>query len=426
MHLDWNDKLQAKPIQRNKKKMDFIFKTKRKFGTIKINMRHLRHENLIYKILSKHGVNVEKLIVMRVHIDSLGAFAEIFNHTPNLKDVDVKMVVYSPGFRDLPLHHVLPDLKRLTKIVLFANDQQIIKCFRKAKVKTITISENIYSNYVGLLVDFLSYQDMLTSLTVESCTSPQSVLVEMGKLNTIPFRLTKLTARVSANRELPQDHDSFLRFINSQTNSLKQLKIAGNMPDKIYESVGAMTTLDTLSVSVNTIPEDIDFYAQFKPMNSVRTLEILGFIEADDDVTFIQNFLEKFPNIRGLILPDSTVSINKKILIMAQSLSDLESLVIGAVDENLLDLLDRLTFPKLKMLHIKKFFGKMDWNEFRKTHTRLVEFTVEEEEEKKEKEKEEEEEKEDEEDQIAISVDLQKRAGSVEDKFCMGLFSFNI
>lgn len=62
---------------------------------------------------------------------------------------------------------------------------------------------------------------------------------------------------------------------------------------------------------------------------------------------------------------------------MAQNLSQLESLSVGYIDERSIDSFDCVKFPNLKTLHIEHLNVKINWNEFTKVHSRLVELTIE-------------------------------------------------
>lgn len=282
---------------RTEQKIKFILTTKRKFGTVNIPL-----DSEMVNIFHERGVNVVKLILNAGDIDSFGDLANLLTLMPNLKQAKINM---GPQrfVRDLPMDHVLPNLEKLKDLDITVDDQRIMKCFRKAKLNTLTINESVSVENNDVLVDFLLSQDMLMSLSVTShgLLSPQSILAEIGKLNDpMPFRLTKLGIRMNSQDE------EVLSFIKSQTETLEHVEFSNGIPSTIHVSLPEMKNLNTLSVSFLDISHDKDFYVQLGKINSVRTLELKGLKwNYQGDINFFRNFLEMFPNVQCLILPGS-------------------------------------------------------------------------------------------------------------------------
>ena len=353
-------------------KMNSIQPTERKIGTIKLRQFNFVDRPEIYEMFRKRGVNVVKLVLLGGYMDSIGALADLLHLMPNLKHAVINIGPL-PAVRDLPSDYVLPDMKKLKKLEWSVCDQRFIKCFRKANLTTIIIKEIGTAAHYDSLVDFISSQDTLMSLTVKSGLSGQSILAEMGKLNLpIPIRLTKLAVNATEgglNSEF--DYNNVSRFIKSQKENLKHVTIWEPVSTSVYESLFALTNMDTLGVSICQLPSDKNFYEQLAKNRNVRTIELRGHLGGD--VGFLCNFFELFPNVRTLVLRDTDAKMNNDILLTAQSLSKLESLSMGASNERSFG---RIKFCNLKALHIGYLSGKIDWDQFTKMHSRLTELSI--------------------------------------------------
>ncbi|XP_037032672.1 uncharacterized protein LOC119071745 [Bradysia coprophila] len=370
LELDYNDYGKLKlTAQDSEKKMNFILTTNRKFGSIEITNGPLSENNRILKMFQRHGFNIVKLSLCGHRINSLIAFAELLVLTPNLNYLFIKV---KNLLSDVTLDQILPDLNKLKTLEMVFCDQQILKVLRKAKLTKILIRENRFQQHYGPLVDFLSSQEMLTSLTADLSFTFFTLLVEMGKLN-VPFRLTELVISGMFGEDSSHDHSNLLRFIESQTKTVERMEIGFNVQSCVYEYVFArMTNLDILSVIIDEIPRSNMFYQRMKENGSVRTMKLLDFdLDALDDLQYVGNLLSKLANVRTLILSTD----NKYILALTQILTELESLRMDFImDESVIDY---VRFSNLKALHIELLYAKINWNEFTKVHSRLTELVIE-------------------------------------------------
>ncbi|XP_037041578.1 uncharacterized protein LOC119078223 [Bradysia coprophila] len=376
LELDYSDKarfLRKDTSYDTDHKINFILTTKRKFGTIRIIGGHLTEHTQIQELFRTHGFCVVKLCLLFCSIDNVVAFAELLNATPNLKHA-VMMNVHS--VRDEQLGGVSPDLKKLKTLEMSdVQDHRIFECFKNAKLTTIKIWEEEPSQHLGALENFLSSQDMLTSLNVHwSCR----ILAEMGKLEVpVPFRLRRLSISDLYLRNTPIDQHHLMTFIQSQAELLEEMEIGFGIPPLVYEYVFTrMKKLNTLKLEVGPIPHDPDFYDQLPENGSVRALNLLDNELNEIKFVSLANFVKKLPGVRSLIVPFAKFYASKNALIaMAQNLSHVESLSIGTVNENSVDF---VKFPHLKTLHIQLLRVKVDWNVFSKNHPRLAELSIEE------------------------------------------------
>lgn len=305
-----------------------ILATDRKVGIIRLQCGYFRECREIYETVRKHGMDIVKLtldgFLLRLH-----EISDLLHLTPNLRHAVIKVTLL-PDLCDLPLDHVVPDLKKLKKLELSSRGLRIVKCFRKAKLTTMIIWERTLSEHYDALVEFLSSQDKLTSLLVINFFRPRSILVEMGKLGApIPFRLSKLGIAF----DTLHDHNNLLKFFKWHTETLKQVelrnfRVVAN--STLNEFAFAMTNLETINVSVRLMPRDEHVYARWKKNHSVRKIKL--FDPCDDDVLHLRYFFEKFPNVHSLTLMGKSPGNNNKILLMAQSLSKLESLSLLTAD----------------------------------------------------------------------------------------------
>ncbi|XP_037028608.1 uncharacterized protein LOC119068874 [Bradysia coprophila] len=232
-------------------------------------------------------------------IDKLIAFAELLRLMPNLKHVAIKTKNLNCA-PDVLLDQVLPDLNKLKTLEMSVNDRRIIKCFRKAKLTTIKIEEDhLEHHHYGPLVDFLASQEMLTSLIFDGYFS--LLLDEVGKLD-VSFQLTKLAVTGTRGLSSLDDSEHLLRFVKSQAENLTKRKLGFGCPSSVYDCLFAsMPKLDTVSLIIDGIPRDNDFYERLKENGNVRTLKMLDYGKYAcflDDVQFVGNFFEKLPNIR--------------------------------------------------------------------------------------------------------------------------------
>ncbi|XP_037041648.1 uncharacterized protein LOC119078259 [Bradysia coprophila] len=348
--------------------MNFILTTNRRFGTIRIIRGHLTEDTQIREIFHRHGFNVVQLRCYGGRTDSLVAFPELLNLTPNLTNVVIETrSSIASSDDDVRLDHVLPAVKKLKNLEIFCWDQRIIKCFRKAKLNTLIIREEIRSEHYGSMIEFLSSQEMLTSLTAVSTW----ILDEVGRLNVpIPFRLTEL--RITHNYdEISSDYLSI--FVRSQAQNLREIEMGWHIPSSVYECVFAsMTKLNKLSVMVDDLPQDNDFYERLQENASIRTIKLLD--SELNESQFVDKFLKKLPNIRNVLLPNTGYVDQSVLKVVAHNLSKLESLTIGSIYEHLIG---GVRLPNLKTLHIRNLYDKINWNGFIKLHSQLVELTIE-------------------------------------------------
>lgn len=372
--LDYNDANSefGRKIDDSEQKMKFVHTTNRKFGTITIVRGHFNGDNQMLKIFQRHGKNVAKLILVGGRIENLVGFVDILNLTPNLNHAVIRMVDLR-SVSDVILDQDLPVLRKLNNLEIIVGDQRIITCFRKATLKTIKVVEDWSWRRCDGMEDFLSSQEMLTSLSVRVESESSSILAAMGKWKVpILFRLTNLNISDMCGQRSLHDQASILRFVKSQAETIEELGIGSNIPNAVYECVFAkMSKLNCLSVAISDIPKDNDFYKRLKENCSVRRVKLRG--DSMSDIGFILNFFNKLPNIRRLILPDVGIDENHKVLIMAQYLTQLESLSIRCIDRRSNGY---VTFPNLKTLHIEYLCAKINWNEFTKIHPRLVELAI--------------------------------------------------
>lgn len=149
-----------------------------------------------------------------------------------------------------------------------------------------------------------------------------------GKVHqiTIPFRLTHLAvSRNTYGKDLLRDDENLLKFIESQAEHLRELKLRLGIPSTVYDCVFPnMTKLKCLIFVASQLPQGNEFYDRLKENYSIRSITLHSLLV--DDVQHLDIFSKKLPNICSPNLGDS-----EKILVVAQNVSKLESLSINKV-----------------------------------------------------------------------------------------------
>lgn len=359
--------------------VDFMLTTKRKFGTIKLNMILDIPKNKTLEIFQKHGYNVTTLHLIGSCIDSFIRFAEVLKCMPNLRHVIVLETSTLCGVSDTPPDQDLPDLKKLKTLEMIGSEYSIVNCFQKAKLTTIKVLNSYHEHSLDCepLEDFLKTQDMLTTLAFRSIHHTTSMLFRTDHLNVpMPFHLTRLSLLNVQLQESPNDYNNLLKFLKPQTKTLQELELGHRFPSFVFEFIFAnMTKLRTLSLMMSELPQEKEFYERLEENRSVENLIFLESGASDglgnQREKFICDFLNKLPNVCSLNIQEYCG--RGTFMAIAKSLSKLQSLTTQFCKDGFTG----VHFPNLKALHIHRMNEKIDWNAFTKAHSRLTELTIE-------------------------------------------------
>ncbi|XP_037041668.1 uncharacterized protein LOC119078282 [Bradysia coprophila] len=360
---DMKGKLLCKNSKDSSNKLKFIMDTKRKFGSIRM-YGNFGVKNRMRVIFQKHGCNVAELSCCIGQVQSIFEFSNLLKLAPNLRYV--YMSVLNALKDNVPLNYVFPDLKELKTLKIHTCDQQIIKCFQTAKLTTLIFNEKRSPKYSLPMVEFLSSQDMLTSLIITySCR----MLADMRRLNAaIPFRLKKLAISGTYGITSKAGHRDLLEFLTTQSQTLEQFEIGHDVPRYVFElCFSSMENLNSLSLIADEIPQDDNFCEQLIVNESVIKLDFKDFTLLDGER--FGKFLEKLPNVRTLSTLEAT-----NTLAVAQNMKKLESLYIWIVDTA--GSFDSVQFTNLKTLHIKTLSCRINWNRLTQINSSLTELTI--------------------------------------------------
>lgn len=331
-------------------------------------------ESRTIEIFRRHGFNVVKLSLIRSRIDSYIEFAEILECMPNLKHIIIFETSTLRGVNDVPPEQGLPELKKLQTVEIVKNDYSIIKCFRRAKLKTIKIL-NASSLDCKPLEDFLQSQQMLKTLALRAVHHDTSMLFRTENLNTpMPFQLTQLSLLNIKLQKSPNDYNNLLKFLKPQAKTLKEMELGRNFPNFVYEFIFAnMRNLKTLSLMMSEIPQNQEFYERLEENRSINNLILLDSTRFNEENSrFVCGFFEYLPNVTSLTLLEYCDYITLGVL--AKCLIKLRTLATASFNE---DGFHGVQFPNLTSLHVQKLDDIVDWNEFTKCCPRLTELTVE-------------------------------------------------
>lgn len=347
---------------------DFMLTTNRKFITIQLNGKRGIDYDKFVAVIQKHGVSIVNLSLSNSFIDNCRQFSELLKHMPNLKRVNVYRARDLSINNEILLRQDLPELSKLELLEIFYSNSRVVKCFQRARLKTLKI---LIAVGVEHLEDFVHSQERLTSLAIRGVDDAHILFRDLALNTPVSFQLTHLA--LCGLQNSPNDSNDLIQFLKLHAETLKELEFGYEIPSSIYEFVFTkMANLTTLWLRVSEMPDDEYVYERLTKNLSITTVVLCGVNNSTENVLrLLPNFFEKLPNIHNLTFESGCGDI---FLGIAHHLKKLQSFTTDSLWG---ECFDGVQFPNLKTLSIRSFHGRINWNQFTRAQPLLIELTVE-------------------------------------------------
>lgn len=301
----------------------------------------------------------------------------------------IKMLRFLPNLEELILYGCsnnrynissvddIPNMIKLKTLQLIHTDYDFLKCLRNSQLNAIK-TRSFFEE--APVVDYLlRCQRHLTTLSLHFGEAYQIFDEAM------PFQLTHLSLYNIKFAEDPKSYSNFLKFLESQTKTLKAFALVPqpkhSIPEFVYEFVlTKFENLKSLRLDVCDLPRNVEFYKQIQANRNINNLIFEDPFRSPGKTlpmvltpTWFSEFLLRMPNITELTLhnfwdEDSLYTISFY-------LTELKKLSIDRFDG---DEYDGIKFPKLNCLNIKIFCtGEYKfWKQFIEDNSQMKELTI--------------------------------------------------
>lgn len=281
--------------------------------------------NIHQKVLEIVGRNLKKLHFSQSSLSLLDIIT-ILQLTPNLKSLKFDYVRLIDDTIDSTVS--LPQLKNVD-LVFSESDPNIFRVFQQSSMLKIDLrffGDTPYSNFAEF-VAFMNQQNELKSLAISGVYESNLFLISMERSQ---FQLEEL---IFDNCDF-EEWEKFESFLMEHVKTLTSITVKKSKwdPSSILNHCVTLKTLHVQQANMNFL-------------NNLASVEELSIETAICDIT-------KFPNIKRLLIANTTPKINEDISASMKHLEDLE-IKYG-------ESLSNLYVPQLKKLKIMSFNASID------------------------------------------------------------------
>lgn len=347
----------------NGSKVAFFLSTNRVFDKIKMLCLNKLTIGKAVDTLKKHGSKLKCLIVQDAFFDKPCHFLDILKLLPNLTE----LILYrahtyyndEPSRRKWQIDKLqVTDLPKLKTLQLCKSNNCFLNGLTKSTLSAIKIV-GPYLRYREPMVNFLRSQSLLKTFTMIS--NSEEFLDEY-----MPFELTHLSLDVHC------DYDQLLRFMKTQTKSIKALALGHFIPELFYKFVlEKCENLKSLRIMLYNLPKKSAFYEQLEKNISVNNLILADASKKIEHTPWLHQLIQYMSNITELTLLAYTGKEN--IQFIANTVKKLKKLTVFTYEGYVFA---GSKFLNLHSLSIKCFNGGLMWDQFTKDNSHIKELVI--------------------------------------------------
>lgn len=325
-----------------------------------VKLEHL-NDNINLDSYKKLGEFVQHLTVTHSTFSNLRGLEVIFGNLRLLKNLVISRVVID--LEDVPAPDSLPKHKiTLKKISLVQADHRLLKYLSNIQVIDLEIVDASNQTDSESIVEFLSLQKKLESLTIENLSDNECALFQFDASKRFTFKLKRLSTLFSHIRDVEKFDMNFIAFMKLHLDSLEKLKVEGLLSPQICRIIiSSLHNIVELEINLGELPQESSFYDVLKPNGSLRILKLNGTL-ARSNLSGFKGIVCHYPNVEMMSLADTDCFVpNDGFHLLSVKLRKLSSLSVLNLHNNFSP---NVTLPSLKTFSVR-ILNKIDqWKSF--------------------------------------------------------------
>lgn len=363
VNFSWNDVISTSPATMKKFKLDLtnsqtywvhshqqIMKLKRNFQAIKVDLESdPSHDGesssymlgKFLEVAAQHGSQIRKLVLRCGKFKDANDFCKILSCMPLLEILDINGTRFGSLKHSSSHEEVM--LRNLRILKVDYSDWSCFQYLMTSQITTLIIMNSTFRSETEerkYLINFLQNSVRLQTLKIGFC--PFLKMFQCCERFHFKLKMFSFFNRGEIAEAFARIEENFVYFLDTQADSMEEVYVNSTSPAIVQAILTKLNCLKTLTINAASLPNDVSFYEQIKPLEKLTGL----YTRSKFPNTLVaKEFYSKIPNIQSLKI-DNDINVLK---FLAFNNKEVQGLSIWELNS---DPGTDLAFDKLTFLYI--------------------------------------------------------------------------